>query len=247
MNFVVLFRSSARAFFCQIRRAGKTTFQKPIQCSHENCGKSRVVFAEIKPSDQEIKAFREKIKDSFYVCGDRVDILRKFACNERIHCSNHIEIVYYSGLADMAIEDVICYACGEKLSLELFGKYIEEKAINSQVFPTCGKDRCKKYNTKLFMHKPCRRERLTRHGRKKREWEKSSELWNSERKPHRILMIWISTWTRRNEVLVLSRLQRTSMLKSLHIEGRSFSRFTQVVWSSTHESHWKGYLVIYSV
>ena len=140
-----------------------------IQCSHENCGKSRVVFAEIKPSGQEIKAFREKIKDSFYVCGDRVDILTKFACNERIHCSDDIEIVYYSGLADMAIEDVICYACGEKLSLELFGKYIEEVAINSRVFPTCGKDRCKKYNTKLFMHKPYGRERLTRHGRKKRE------------------------------------------------------------------------------
>ena len=37
------------------------------------------------------------------------------------------------------------------------------------------------------------------------------------------------------------------MLKSLHIEGRSFSRLTQIVWSPTHESHTKVYLVIQSV
>ena len=47
-----------------------------------------------------------------------MDVLKKFACNERIHCEDDIEIVYYSGLADMAIEDVICYACGDKLSTE---------------------------------------------------------------------------------------------------------------------------------
>ena len=65
--------------------------------------------------------------------------------------------VYYSGLADMAIEDVICYACGAELSTECMGKYIEEKSIHSQVFPTCGMERCKKFNTKLFMHKRARK------------------------------------------------------------------------------------------
>ena len=92
-----------------------------------------------------------------YVFGDRVDVLRKFACNERLHCSDDIETVCYSGLTDMALEDAICYACGEKLSLEIFSKYIEEKAIHSQVFPTCGMERCKKFNAKLFMQKSARR------------------------------------------------------------------------------------------
>ena len=55
-------------------------------------------------------------------------------------------IVYYSGLTDMGLEDAICYACGEKFSLEIFSKYIEEKAINSQVFPTNGMERCKKFS-----------------------------------------------------------------------------------------------------
>ena len=38
--------------------------------------------------------------------------LKKFAFNERMHCTDDIETVYYSGLTDMAIsiEDVICYA-----------------------------------------------------------------------------------------------------------------------------------------
>ena len=67
-----------------------------------------------------------------------------------------------AGLADMVIEDAICYACGVKLSLECFSKYIEEKAIRSQVFPTpafptCGMERCKKFNAKLFMQKRARK------------------------------------------------------------------------------------------
>jgi len=120
-------------------------------------------FAELKPTDNEINlnSFREKIDDSTYVCGDRFDVLRKFPCNERLHCSDDIEMVYYSGLADMAIEDAICYACGVKLSLEFFSKYIE-KDIYSQVFPTpafptCGMERCKKFNAKLFKQKRARK------------------------------------------------------------------------------------------
>ena len=57
----------------------------------------------------------------------------------------------------MVIEDVICYACGAELSTECMGKYIEEKSIHSQVFPTCGMERCNKFNTKLFMHKRARK------------------------------------------------------------------------------------------
>ena len=128
-----------------------------IKCSNEDCCKSRVVFTEIKPSPKDVKLCKEKIDESTYVCGDRVDVLRKFACNERIHCTDDIETVYYSGLADMALEDVICYGCGVKLSSEYMGKYIEEKAMHSQVFPTCGKERCTKFNTKLFMSKRARK------------------------------------------------------------------------------------------
>ena len=57
----------------------------------------------------------------------------------------------------MAIEEVICYACGVKLSSECIGKYIEEKAIHSQVFLTCGQERCAKFDTKLFMAKRARK------------------------------------------------------------------------------------------
>ena len=107
-------------------------------------------FAELKPTDNEINlnSFREKIDDSTYVCGDRFDVLRKFPCNERLHCSDDIEMVYYSGLADMAIDDAISYACGVKLSLECFSKYIEQKDIHSEVFPTCDAKGCKKYEKK---------------------------------------------------------------------------------------------------
>ena len=97
-----------------------------------------MVFSEIKPSNKTVELCREKIDESKYVCGNRVDVLRKFACNEKIHCTNDIETLYYSDLTDMAIENVICYAYGVELS---------------RVLPTCGKERCTKFNTKLFMTK----------------------------------------------------------------------------------------------
>ena len=74
-----------------------------------------MVFSETKQSAKDVECSREKIDESTYVCGDRVDFLRRFACNEKIHCRDDIETVYYSGLADMAIEEVICHVCGVKL------------------------------------------------------------------------------------------------------------------------------------
>ena len=58
-----------------------------------------MVFSETKPSAKDVELCRGKIDESTYVCGDRVDVLRKFACDEKIHCTDDIETVYYSGLA----------------------------------------------------------------------------------------------------------------------------------------------------
>ena len=88
------------------------------------------------------------------ICDDRVDILRKFSVNEKIHCSNDIDTVYYPGLLDSTIQSpIICYACGEKVSDESFIKYIDEKKMHSIVFPTCGVDMCDKNNAKKFIYK----------------------------------------------------------------------------------------------
>ena len=57
----------------------------------------------------------------------------------------------------VGIVNVDSYACGDKLSTECMSKYIEDKSIHSQVFPTCGMERCKKFNTKLFKHKRTRK------------------------------------------------------------------------------------------
>ena len=57
-----------------------------VKCSDKNYGKSRVVFSETKPSEAEIERCVETIEESSYICGDRVDILRKFSVNEKIHC-----------------------------------------------------------------------------------------------------------------------------------------------------------------
>ena len=57
-----------------------------VKCSDKNCGKSRVAFSETKPSEAEIERCVETIEESSYIGGDRVDILRKFSVNEKIHC-----------------------------------------------------------------------------------------------------------------------------------------------------------------
>ena len=69
-----------------------------MKCSAKNCGKSRVVFSEMKPSEVEIERCVQTIEESSYVCGDRVDVLRRFSVNEKIHCSHDIKTTYYSGL-----------------------------------------------------------------------------------------------------------------------------------------------------
>ena len=89
------------------------------------------------------------MEEDNYVCGDTVDILRVFATNERLHCSDDIETVFYSSLTDSKISDhLICYSCGDNVPDECFKKYIDEKAIHSQVFPTCTLEKCAKNERK---------------------------------------------------------------------------------------------------
>ena len=87
-----------------------------------------------------------------------MDILRRFSVNEKIHCFNGIETVYYSGLLDSAIQSpMICYACGDRVSDESFIKYVDEKKMHSIVFPTCGIYMCNKNNAKKFIYKRARK------------------------------------------------------------------------------------------
>ena len=148
-----------------------------------------------------------------------------------MHCTDDIEIIYYSAVADIAIEDVICDASGAKLSSECMGKYIEEKAIHSQVFPTCGQKRCAKFNAKLFMSK--------RAGKVDKKWKDEQRMRKSQKAKK-----FMEDAAQELNDMELEVDSKVFYVEKLHIQGRRFSQFTQVVWSPIHESHSKGYVMI---
>ena len=53
--------------------------------------------------------------------------------------------------------DLVCYSCGIKVPNECFVKYVNEKAIHSQLFPTCTLQHCGKNSSKKFMSKRARK------------------------------------------------------------------------------------------
>ena len=78
--------------------------------------------------------------------------------NERLHCSDDVETTYYSALMDSNVEaDLVCYSCGNKVPVDCFVKYVQEKAVHSQVFPTCTIQHCAKDPRKKFMAKRARK------------------------------------------------------------------------------------------
>ena len=75
------------------------------------------------PSDAEVQKCTEKMHESLYVCGDHVDVLKKFATNEKLHCSDDVEIVYYPALADSKVGAVVvCFSCVTKIPEDIFVK-----------------------------------------------------------------------------------------------------------------------------
>ena len=89
-----------------------------IRCTDCNCRKPRIVYSMKAPSQKKIDDLKETLKDSTYKCGDRIDVLKVFAVNERMHCTSDVEKPFYSGLVDStASKTPVCYSCGDEINL----------------------------------------------------------------------------------------------------------------------------------
>ena len=70
------------------------------------------------PSQKKIDELKETLEDSTQKRGDRVDVLKLFAVNERIHCTSDIEKPFYSGLVDSTISKApVCYSYRDEINL----------------------------------------------------------------------------------------------------------------------------------
>ena len=121
----------------------------PIKCSNPECGKSRCVYANHKPSNQKVEELKKTIRESNYTCGDQVDVLDTFVVREELDCKEDIEAAYYSALVDGTNNaPLICYACGDNLSTAMLESYIDTKKVWSRVKRTCGPQQCLKHRRK---------------------------------------------------------------------------------------------------
>ena len=88
-----------------------------VKCTDEGCQKPRLVFSETANSNSKVIEMKAKIAESTFRCGDRIDNLKVFAVDERLHCTDDVEKVFYSGLVDSTVgAQPVCYSCGDTLN-----------------------------------------------------------------------------------------------------------------------------------